>query len=109
MKAYIAISHEYRPAPGVNTSIKGWETQPESMNRFETIMFLTRVRKSLWSSATTIVNVTDRRVEKNNAETQGFDSIMHYVAKQYPEHYQSFIEECIREGLVIPDDDVVEA
>jgi hypothetical protein len=98
-KAYIIIEHVYRPAPGVNTSVKGWADADKSQQMIETIYFVTRIRKRWWQTATTILNVTDSKVEKNTAETRDFHAIMNHVKMKYPDKFGQFMSECVREGL----------
>lgn len=98
-KAYIVLQHTFVPAPGVNTSVKGWADAENSQQMIETIYFVTRVKKAWLQTATTIVNVTDSKVEKNSAETTDFNQIMNHVKAKYPDRFASFIQECVREGL----------
>lgn len=98
-KAYIVIQHSYIPAPGVNTSIKGWAEAERSQQMVETIFFVTRIRKRWWQTATTILNITDSKVEKNSADTTDFNQIVNHVKMKYPDKFASFMQECIREGL----------
>lgn len=98
-KAYIVIQHTFVPAPGVNTSVKGWADQPDSQQMIETIYFVTRVKKIWKQTATTIVNITDSKIEKNSAETTDFNQIMNHVKAKYPDRFADFMAECVREGL----------
>jgi len=98
-KAYIVIQHSYIPAPGVNTSIKGWAEHEKSQQMVETIYFVTRVRKLWRQTATTIINITDSKIEQNSAETADFNQIINHVKSKYPDKFNQFLSECIREGL----------
>lgn len=106
MKAYIVITHEFRPKKGVNTSEKGWMEKENSMEMVEHVNFVTRVRKSWWNTATTILNVTDGKVVKNNAATTDFNEIIDHVQHKYPEHFLSFMKECLKENLINPNSNV---
>ena len=98
-KAYIVLQHTFVPAPGVNTSVKGWAEAENSQQMIETIFFVTRIKK-LWNqTATTIVNVTDSEIIKNSAETTDFNQIMNHVKAKYPDRFADFMQECVREGL----------
>lgn len=98
-KAYIVIQHSYIPAPGVNTSVKGWAEADNSQQMIETIFFVTRIRKRWWQTATTILNITDTKIEKNAADTTDFNQIVNHVKMKYPDKFAGFIQECVREGL----------
>ena len=62
--------------------------------------FVTRIRKRWWSTATTIINITDGKIEKNSAETTDYKSIVQHVMIKYPEHYNNFVDECKESGLI---------
>lgn len=98
-KAYIVIQHTFVPAPGVNTSVKGWSEAENSQQMIETIFFVTRLKKQWTQTATTIVNVTDSKIVKNSAETTDFGQIMNHVKAKYPDRFATFMQECVREGL----------
>jgi hypothetical protein len=98
-KAYIVIQHSFVPAPGVNTSVKGWQEAQNSQQMIETIFFVTRLKKAWTQTATTIVNITDSKIEKNSAETTDFNQIMNHVKAKYPDRFANFMQECVREGL----------
>lgn len=98
-KAYIVIQHSFIPAPGVNTSVKGWQEADDSQQMIETIFFVTRLKKAWTQTATTIVNVTDSKIVLNRAETEDFNQIMNHVKAKYPDRFAGFIQECVREGL----------
>ena len=66
----------------------------------ESVFFVTRIRKRWYQSATTIVNLTDSKVEKNNAETTDYNQIVQHVMIKYPAQYNQFIAECKEEGLI---------
>lgn len=98
-KAYIILQHIFVPAPGENTSMKNWgELGKQQM--VEEVFFVTRIRKRWWSTATTIINITDGKIEKNSAETTDYKSIVQHVMIKYPEHYNSFLDECKEAGLI---------
>jgi hypothetical protein len=98
-KAYIVIQHSFVPAPGVNTSVKGWQEGENSQQMIETIFFVTRLKKAWTQTATTIVNITDSKIERNRAETTDFNQIMNHVKAKYPDRFANFMQECVREGL----------
>jgi len=98
-KAYLVLSHSFAPAPGANTSMKNFGTEGE-WQMHESIYFVTRIRKSWYQSATTIVNLTDSKVEKNNAETTDYKQIVQHVMIKYPAQYNKFIKDCKDEGLI---------
>ena len=68
-KAYIVIQHIFRPAEGQNTSMKDFATKGK-WQMFEDCYFVTRLRKKYWDEATTILNLTDKKIELNKAETK---------------------------------------
>ena len=97
--AYIVLQHMYFPAKGENTSMKNWgELGKNTM--VEEIYFVTRIRKRWWQTATTIVNLTERKIEKNSAETTDYNQIVQHVMIKYPAQYNSFIDECRESGLI---------
>ena len=98
-KAYLVLSHSFAPAPGANTSMKNFGTEGE-WQMHESIYFVTRIRKSWWQTATTIVNITDGEVVKNNAETTDYKQIVQHVMIKYPAQYNKFIKDCKDEGLI---------
>ena len=98
-KAYIVIQHSFVPAPGVNTSVKGWQEADNSQQMIETIFFVTRLKKGWTQTATTIVNITDSKIVKNSAETNDYNQIMNHVKAKYPDRFANFMQECVREGL----------
>ncbi len=98
-KAYLVLSHSFAPAPGANTSMKNFGTEGE-WQMSESIYFVTRIRKSWWQTATTIVNITDGKVVKNNAETTDYKQIVQHVMIKYPAQYNKFIKDCKDEGLI---------
>ena len=98
-KAYIVLQHIFVPAPGENTSIKNWgEVGKQQM--VEEIFFVTRVRKRWWQTATTIINLSDRKIEKNSAETTDYNSIVQHVMIKYPTAYNNFVDDCKAEGVI---------
>ena len=98
-KAYIILQHTFVPAPGQNTSMKNFGELGQ-WQMVEEIFFVTRVRKRWWTEATTIVNLTDRRIETNRSETRDYNAIVQHVMMKYPEHYNNFIDECKENGLL---------
>jgi|TARA_R110001606_G_C15358645_1_gene648269 hypothetical protein len=98
-KAYLVLTHSFAPAPGANPSAKNFATEGE-WQMHESIFFVTRIRKGWWQSATTIVNITESKIEKNNAETSDYQKIVEHVMIKYPVQYNQFIKECKEEGLI---------
>lgn len=98
-KAYIVLQHTFVPAPGQNTSMKDFGTKGQWQMQ-EAIYFVTRVRKTWWRTATTIINVSDRKIETNRAETRDYNAIIQHVMIKYPEQYNSFIQECKDAGVI---------
>jgi len=108
-KAYLVLTHSFVPAPGANSSMKDFGTLGQWQMQ-ESIYFVTRIRKGWWQSATSIVNITDRKVEKNTAESASgsisvYNEIVQHVMIKYPEQYNQFIEECRIGGLIIKGDE----
>ena len=97
-KAYLVLTHSFAPAPGADPSMKNFATEGE-WQMHESIFFVTRIRKRWYQSATTIVNITDGIIEKNNAETTDYNQIVQHVMIKYPVQYNQFIKECKEEGL----------
>ena len=98
-KAYIILQHTFVPAPGQNTSMKNFGELGQ-WQMVEEIFFVTRVRRRWWREATTIVNLSDRKIETNRSETRDYNAIVQHVMMKYPEHYNSFIDECKENGLL---------
>jgi hypothetical protein len=99
-KAYLVLKHSFVPAPGADTSMKNFGTEGEWQMQ-ESVFFVTRIRKGWWTNSTTIINITDRKIEKNNAETNDYNQIVQHVMIKYPQQYNQFIDECKREGLIV--------
>jgi hypothetical protein len=98
-KAYIILQHTFVPAPGQNTSMKNFGELGQ-WQMVEEIFFVTRIRKRWWREATTIVNLSDRKIETNRSETKDYNAIVQHVMMKYPEHYNNFIDECKESGLL---------
>ena len=98
-KAYIILQHTFVPAPGQNTSMKNFGELGQ-WQMVEEIFFVTRIRKRWWREATTIVNLSDRKIETNRSETRDYNAIVQHVMMKYPEHYNNFIDECKENGLL---------
>lgn len=98
-KAYIILQHTFVPAPGQNTSMKNFGELGQ-WQMVEEIFFVTRVRKRWWTEATTIINLTDRKIEANRADTRDYNAIVQHVMIKYPEHYNNFVEECKENGII---------
>jgi hypothetical protein len=98
-KAYIILQHTFVPAPGQNTSMKNFGELGQ-WQMVEEIFFVTRIRKRWWREATTIVNLSDRKIESNRSETRDYNSIVQHVMMKYPEHYNNFVDECKENGLL---------
>lgn len=98
-KAYIVLQHTFKPQVGQNTSQANF-LENGVWEMFEEVFFVTRVRKRWWQEATTIVNLTDKKVEMNKAETTEYKDIVQHVQIKYPEHYNSFVKECRDGGLL---------
>tara|TARA_B110001454_G_scaffold166657_1_gene156564 strand:+ start:69 stop:404 length:336 start_codon:yes stop_codon:yes gene_type:complete len=98
-KAYLILKHSFVPAPGADTSMKNFGTEGEWQMQ-ESVFFVTRIRKGWWQNSTTIVNLTDSKIEKNNAETNDYNQIVQHVMIKYPVQYNQFIKECKEEGLI---------
>ena len=58
--------------------------------------------------ATTIINLTDSKIEKNSAETTDYNKIVQHVMIKYPKHYNSFVKECKEGGLINKGDKLAE-
>lgn len=106
-KAYIVLAHSFRPAEGENTSMKNFKEKGK-WTMIEDCYFLTRVRKRHWDMATTIINLTDSKIEKNSAETTDYNKIVQHVMIKYPQHYNSFVKECKEGGLINKGDKLAE-
>ena len=98
-KAYIVLQHTFVPAPGQNTSMKNFGTEGK-WQMVEEIYFVTRVRSAWWQNATTIVNLSERKIEKNGAETKDYNQIVQHVMIKYADHYNNFVEECKEAGII---------
>jgi hypothetical protein len=98
-RAYIVLQHSFVPAPGANTSMKNFGTEGQ-WQMVEEIFFVTRIRKRWWQEATTIVNITDGVIETNRSETRDYSAIVQHVMMKYPEHYNSFVDECKENGIL---------
>ena len=98
-KAYLILKHSFVPAPGADTSMKDFATQGQWQMQ-ESVYFVTRIRKGWWQSATTIVNLTEGKIETNRAETTDYQQIVQHVMIKYPEQYNQFIKECKEIGLI---------
>lgn len=98
-KAYIILQHTFVPAPGQNTSMKNFGELGQ-WQMVEEIFFVTRVRKRWWTEATTIINLSDRKIEANRADTRDYNAIVQHVMIKYPEHYNNFVEECKENGII---------
>jgi hypothetical protein len=98
-KAYLVLKHSFVPAPGADTSMKNFGTEGEWQMQ-ESVFFVTRIRKGWWTNSTTIINLTDSKIEKNNAETNDYNQIVQHVMIKYPVQYNQFIKECKEEGLI---------
>lgn len=98
-KAYIILQHTFVPAPGQNTSMKNFGELGQ-WQMVEEVYFVTRVRKRWWREATTIVNLTDRKIETNRSDTKDYNQIVQHVMFKYTEHYNNFVDECKENGLL---------
>ena len=98
-KAYIILQHTFVPAPGQNTSMKNFGELGQ-WQMVEEIFFVTRVRKRWWTEATTIVNLSDRKIETNRSDTTDYNSIVQHVMIKYAKHYNEFVEECKEAGII---------
>ncbi len=98
-KAYIVLVHKFRPAAGENTSMTNFLNKGK-WEMFEEVYFVTRIRKRWWQEATTIINITNGKIESNRSETRDYNDIMQHVLISYPTHYNNFLKECKEEGLV---------
>lgn len=98
-KAYIILQHRFVPAPGSNTSAPNFVETGE-WEMVEDVYFVTRIRKRWWQEATTIVNISDGKIELNRADTKDYKDIVQHVQIKYAEHYNSFLKECRDGGLI---------
>tara|TARA_B100001113_G_C20957141_1_gene555802 strand:+ start:506 stop:844 length:339 start_codon:yes stop_codon:yes gene_type:complete len=98
-KAYIVIAHSFRPAEGQNTSMKNFGKEGK-WTMVEDVYFVTRLRKRYWDHSTTIINLSDAKIEKNTAETTDYNKIVQHVMIKYPQHYNKFVQECKESGLI---------
>ena len=98
-KAYIILQHSFVPAPGQNTSMKNFGELGQ-WQMVEEVFFVTRIRKRWWTEATTIVNLSDRKIETNRSETRDYNQIVQHVMMKYPKYYNDFIDECKENGLL---------
>lgn len=98
-KAYIVLQHSFVPAPGQNTSMKNFGNEGQ-WQMVENIYFVTRIRKRWWQEATTIINISDGKIETNRSETRDYKDIMQHVMIKYPEHYNNFVTECKDSGII---------
>ena len=46
------------------------------------------------------LNLTDKKIELNKAETKDYNKIVQHVIIKYGPHYNKFIEECKAGGLI---------
>jgi hypothetical protein len=107
-KSYLVLTHTFCPAPGADTSMKNFGTEGEWQMQ-ESVFFVTRIRKGWWQNATTIVNLTDGKIEKNKAETDDYNQIVQHVMIKYPVQYNQFIKECKEEGLIDKGNEEIES
>jgi len=98
-KAYIVLQHTFKPQVGQNTSQNNF-LENGVWEMFEEVFFVTRVRKRWWQEATTIINLTESKVEVNRAETRDYKDILQHVQIKYPQHYNNFVKECKEGGLI---------
>ena len=98
-KAYIILQHRFVPAANSNTSTPNFLENGE-WEMVEDVYFVTRIRKRWWQEATTIINLSDGKIEVNRADTKDYNDIVQHVQIKYAEHYNSFIRECKDGGLI---------
>jgi hypothetical protein len=98
-KAYIVLAHKFVPAAGQNTSMKDFGLHG-MWEMVEEVFFVTRIRKRWWQEATTIINITDRKIVSNHAETRDYNEVVQHIQIKYAEHYNGFIQECKEGGII---------
>lgn len=72
-----------KPAPGVNTSAKGWQDNPNNI-RYDERVEVTRGLKKDTYSAGIILNLSKKTVERNRfGDNRSFDEMFKYFFKGY--------------------------
>lgn len=89
-KGYIVLIHKYTPK---KQSTKGeWEV-------LEECEFVDKLRDRHLTTATAIINTTDKVLDKNRVPHADYNSYIEHITKTYPDRYKSFLEEASARGL----------
>lgn len=82
---FLVAQYYKKPKPHVNTSVKGWMDNPDNI-RFDEQVAITRGLKNKDMHAQVILDLSNKRVEKNSFNDKGFDEIFKYFFANYHEY-----------------------
>jgi hypothetical protein len=82
---FLVAQYFKKPKPHVNTSQKGWMDNPENV-RFDEQVAISRGLRSKDMHAQVILDLSNKRVEKNAFNDKDFDEIFKYFFANYSEY-----------------------
>ena len=82
---FLVAQYFKKPKPHVNTSQKGWMDNPENV-RFDEQVAISRGLRSKDMHAQVILDLSNKRVEKNSFNDKDFDEIFKYFFANYSEY-----------------------
>ncbi len=67
-RPFLCVEMTQRPASGVDTSKKGWQTAKGSLQTFDKVTIVDRVNNTMMSRAAVIIDIINSSVVKNNTD-----------------------------------------
>lgn len=77
-RPFLTVEVTQRPAPNVNTKVKGWMNQPGAIQSFEKVSFLDRINNE--SKYNVIIDIINSTVVRNSSAISDTEILATYLA-----------------------------
>jgi hypothetical protein len=78
-RPFLVVEISQRPAPDVNTGVRGWQDQPGALQSFEKVSFLDRINKR--ASYAVIIDIINSVVIQNGSSRSDDEVMATYLSK----------------------------
>jgi hypothetical protein len=86
-RPFLAVTLTQRPAPNVNTRLKGWQNQPGAIQTFEKVSFVDRINNK--AQYAVIIDIINSTVIQNKGTASENEVLATYLGKYTEEVKQA--------------------
>lgn len=77
-RPFLTVEVTHRPAPDVNTKLKGWMSQPGAMRSYEKVSFLDRINNE--TKYAVVIDILNSTVVRNSSQNSDSEVLATYLS-----------------------------